>query len=133
MATQPTAFSETPLGLGVRGLCPRCHRGRIFAGYLRLAARCDACGLDLGFADPADGPAFFAMSIVSLPAVGIAAWMEIGLGVPIWLNLLATCLLAMASCCALLRPLKGWLVCSQYINKAEQARLADPGDTDGPA
>lgn len=125
MGTDRPDLSVTPFGLGIRGLCPRCHRGHIFDGYLTLAKECEVCGLDFSFADPADGPAFFAMSIVSFPVVGVAAWLEMGVGMAVWLNVLLTCVLAMAGCMLLLRPLKGWLVCSQYINKAEQARLAE--------
>lgn len=131
MGTDRPDLSVTPFGLGIRGLCPRCHRGHIFDGYLTLAKECDACGLDFSFADPADGPAFFAMSIVSFPVVGIAAWLEMGVGMAVWLNVLLTCALAMAGCMLLLRPLKGWLVCSQYINKAEQARLAEEEEREG--
>jgi len=118
----------TPFALGIRGLCPRCHRGHVFDGFLTLAARCEACGLEFSFADPADGPAFFAMSIVSFPLVGLAAWLEISVGAPLWLNLLITLTLVLGLCCALLRPLKGWLVCSQYINKAEEGRLVTQED-----
>jgi len=115
---------ETAFSMGIRGLCPRCGQGRIFDGFLKLAPRCNACGLDYSFADPADGPAFFAMSIAGIPVVGFAAWLEIAHDVPILLNILLTSVLVVGVCCALLRPLKGWLVCAQYVNKAEEARLA---------
>ncbi|WP_193552245.1 DUF983 domain-containing protein [Oleisolibacter albus] len=115
----------TPMALGIRGRCPRCGQGHLFAGYLRLADRCDQCGLDLSFADPADGPAFFVMSIVSIPLVAFAAWLEIAHQAPLWVHLLTTLPLAVLSVLALLRPLKGWLVCAQYINKAAQGRLQD--------
>jgi uncharacterized protein (DUF983 family) len=100
----------------------------VFSGFLRLAERCDRCGLDFGFADPADGPAFFAMSIVSFPAVGFAAWLELAFSAPVWVHLLTTLPLLLGGCLALLRPLKGWLVCSQYLNKAEEGRLAEPDE-----
>ncbi|WP_207456686.1 DUF983 domain-containing protein [Azospirillum sp. SYSU D00513] len=128
MTTESKPFAETPLGLGMRGRCPRCHKGHIFDGFLKLAAKCEVCGLDFSFADPADGPAFFAMSIVSFPLVGLAAWFELGLNMPLWLNMTISMILLMGSCCGLLRPLKGWLVCAQYINKAEEGRLARPED-----
>ncbi|HYD99282.1 MAG TPA: DUF983 domain-containing protein [Alphaproteobacteria bacterium] len=126
MSAPRKPLAETALGLGARGRCPRCRRGRLFDGFLKLAPACNVCGLDYAFADPADGPAFFAMSIVSFPVVGITAWMAVALEVPLWLNLLITTALALGACCALLRPLKGWLVCAQYLNKAEQGRLAPP-------
>lgn len=127
MTTEPQPSRQSPFALGMRGRCPRCHAGRLFAGFLALAPRCEVCGLDYGFADPADGPAFFAMSIASFPVVGFAAWLELALEVPLLLNILLTSALIVAACCALLRPLKGWLVCSQYINKAQEARAVRPG------
>ncbi len=123
MTTDPQSPAQTSFRLGLRGRCPRCHKGHLFAGFLTLAPCCEVCGLDYSFADPADGPAFFAMSIASFPVVGFAAWLELGLGVPLLVNILLTSALILGLCCALLRPLKGWLVCAQYINKAEEARL----------
>ncbi|EWY39591.1 hypothetical protein N825_05745 [Skermanella stibiiresistens SB22] len=129
-------LGKTSFELGARGLCPRCGKGHIFDGFLTLARRCEVCGLDYSFADPADGPAFFAMSIVSFPLVGFAAWLELAFQAPIWVHLITTLPLLVISCMALLRPLKGWLVCSQYINKASEARLSshrgiDPEDDGG--
>lgn len=126
-----THFASTPLGLGLRGLCPSCHQGSIFDGYLRLATACPQCGLDLTFADPADGPAFFTMSIVSFPLTGFAVWLELAFQAPYWVHALTTLPLAVLSCMALLRPLKGWLVCAQYLNKAEQGRLEEDRAADG--
>lgn len=118
------AHGKSPAELGIRGLCPRCAEGHLFSGFLKLAPRCDQCGLDFGFADPADGPAFFAMSIVAVPALGFALWLQLVHEPPFWVHLLTTAPLTLVACLLLLRPLKGWLVCSQYINKAEQGRLA---------
>ena len=123
MTTDPQPLMKTSFELGTKGRCPRCQKGRIFNGFLKLTSRCEVCGLDYSFADPADGPAFFAMSIASFPIVGFAAWLELALHVPLLINILLTSVLIVGVCCALLRPLKGWLVCSQYINKAEEARL----------
>ena len=50
--------TPTPMVSGLRCCCPRCGEGKLFSGFLKLAPACDVCGLDYGFADPADGPAF---------------------------------------------------------------------------
>ncbi len=119
----------SPMKTGIRGVCPRCGRGRLFSGYLKLAPRCSACGLDFSFADPADGPAFFVMSIVSFPAVAFAGWLEVSFSPPVWVHMLTSLPLLVIGCLALLRPLKGWIVCAQYIHKAAEARLADGNGT----
>lgn len=124
-------FSTTPFGIGIKGKCPRCREGSIFSGYLKLASHCPHCGLDMSFADPADGPAFFTMSIVSFPLTGFAVWQEMVFQAPYWVHLFTTLPVTVLSVLALLRPLKGWLVCAQYMNKAEQGRLDEGGDEGG--
>lgn len=115
--------TDNPMRTGIRGRCPRCQQGRLFAGYLRLAQKCEVCGLDYSFADPADGPAFFAMSIAAVPALAFAIWLQVTFDVPLWAHLVTTLPLTLLTCLALLRPLKGWLVCSQFFHKAEEGRI----------
>lgn len=56
---------------GLMGRCPHCGSGRLFDGYLRVAARCSECGEPLGEYRAADGPAFFTISIVGVLLVPI--------------------------------------------------------------
>jgi len=113
-----------PLLTGIRGRCPRCGEGKLFRGFLKLASGCDVCGLNYGFADPADGPAFFAMTAMSFPVVGLALWFDAAYAPPWWVHLVTTLPLLIVLCALPLRPLKGWLVCSQYFYKAGEGRLA---------
>jgi uncharacterized protein (DUF983 family) len=115
--------TDNPMLTGVRGLCPRCQRGHLFRGYLSLAKSCEVCELDYSFADPADGPAFFSMSAVAIPALGFALWLQTTFQPAVWVHLLTTLPITLAACVLLLRPLKGWLVCSQYFHKAEQGTI----------
>ncbi|MGV6873306.1 DUF983 domain-containing protein [Pseudochelatococcus sp. B33] len=115
---------KSPFVLGVQGRCPRCGEGHLFKGYLSLAERCEVCGLDYSFADPADGPAFFAMWIGSIPALAVGLWLELSFGAPLWVHFFTTFPLILFGCLAVLRPAKGWLVCSQFRHKAEEARFA---------
>lgn len=115
----------TPLQIGLRGVCPRCGVGNLFQGFLTIAPRCSACGLDFSFADAADGPAFFAQWTGSIPAVVFALWFEFSIGPPWWVHLFTTLPLLVVPPLLLLRPIKGWLVASQYIYKAEQGQI-DP-------
>lgn len=117
-----TVYNETtnPALTGIKGLCPRCQTGRLFSGFLKLAPRCEVCGLDYSFADPADGPAFFSMSIVAFPALAFALWLQLTYDPPYWLHLFATLPLTAGAGILLLRPFKGWLVCSQYFHKAAE-------------
>jgi len=44
---------------GIACRCPRCGRGKLYAGFLTLRPRCESCGLDYAFIDIGDGPAIF--------------------------------------------------------------------------
>ena len=49
--------------------------------------------------------------------------MELGWQAPYWVHLPTTVPLLLGGSILLLRPLKGWLVCSQYLFKAGEGRL----------
>lgn len=106
---------------GLRCRCPRCGQGQLFKGFLKLAERCDCCGLDYGFADPADGPAFFVMTGVGLLITGLWAMWAIAFQPPIWAQFLVTMPAMVGGCLAALRPVKAWLVAEQYVHKASEA------------
>lgn len=116
------------LSTGLRCRCPRCGEGPLFKGFLSLRDRCPACDLDYGFADPADGPAFFVMSAVGV--VGMIGFMIFDFTVqpPVWVHLFTTLPVLVALCLGALRPFKAWMVAEQYLHKAEEARFDRPTD-----
>ena len=110
---------------GLRGRCPRCGEGRLFGGFLRLADRCEACDQDLQALNVADGPAFFAMSIVGI-LVGFAAlFVEVAYAPPVWVHLVVWLPLILIVSLALLRPIKGLMVGQQFRHKAAEVRNED--------
>lgn len=90
----------------------------MFAGLFALAKRCRACGLDYSFADAGDGPAVFVILIIGFIVVGLALWMEVSYGPPLWVHFLLWIPLAIALSLTALRLIKGVLVALQYANKA---------------
>jgi uncharacterized protein (DUF983 family) len=114
-----------PIATGTRGLCPRCGKGHIFAGFLKMRSACEVCGLDYAFADPADGPAFFVICFGCLPSVILALWIELHFSPPFWVHLLTSLPFLLVTCLLPLRPLKGWLVASQYVYKAREGRIVN--------
>lgn len=116
------------LKITLRCRCPRCGEGPLLHGYLTIRDRCPACGLDYSFADPADGPAFFAMSLVGV--VGMAGFMifEFSLHPPIWVHMVVTLPILTAMCLGVLRPFKAWLVAEQYVHRASEAEFVSPSD-----
>lgn len=108
---------------GPRGLCPRCGRGHIFQGFLKLRKECEVCGLDYSYADPADGPAFFVQMFTCVPAVIFTLMLEILASPPLWVHFVTSLPLLLATTILPIRPLKGWLVASQFFFKAREGRL----------
>lgn len=119
--------SPSTLSAGLRCRCPRCGEGKVFSGFLTVAKSCDRCGLDFSFADPADGPAFFVMTGVSLVVMGLWAWTAVMFSPPIWLQFALVVPALIGGCLGSLRPVKAWLVAEQYVHKAEEARWSSLG------
>ncbi|HEY7243509.1 MAG TPA: DUF983 domain-containing protein [Xanthobacteraceae bacterium] len=120
-------FSDLPpaslVMTGLRGCCPRCGKGKLFAGFLALRPRCDHCGLDLSFADSADGPAFFVMFISGFIVASSALAVEIAYAPPYWVHAVLWIPLILITTLVPLRPMKGLLIALQYHNKAGEGRF----------
>ncbi len=113
------------LAVAFKSRCPRCGVGKLFAGFLTLAARCTSCGLDFSKVDTGDGPAVFVILIAGFLIVGAALVTEILYAPPYWLHLVLWLPLTLILCLGLLRPIKALLVALQYKHKAAQGRLAE--------
>ena len=124
--TPKLAAKDAVLKHGLKCRCPRCGKGRMFKGFLTLAPHCEVCGLDYSFADPADGPAFFVMMTMAIPATAFGVWIELAYEPSLWVHLLTTLPFLLLSCVPAIRPFKGMLVASQYVHKAEEARFEIP-------
>ncbi len=122
-----------PIRTGVRGRCPRCGQGHLFQGFLKLRRECEVCGLDYSFADPADGPAFFVICFACVPSIVLALWIEVAFAAPYWVHLVTSLPFLLLTCIPPLRPLKGWLVASQYYYKAAERRLVHPPSPASPS
>ncbi|CAN5227477.1 DUF983 domain-containing protein [soil metagenome] len=117
----PTAFhAPSSLRSGLLCRCPRCGEGKLYGGFLKLAKRCDHCNLDYGFADPADGPAFFVMTGVGVLVIAVWAWAVIVHQPPLWVQFATVFPALLVGCLGTLRPVKAWLVAEQYIHKASE-------------
>ena len=101
--------------LGCR--CPRCGKGRLFTGLLKVRQACEVCGLDLSAQDAGDGPAVFAILFLGMLVVGLAALVEIKFSPPIWVHLLLWAPLILIVAIVMLRPLKAGLIALQYRHR----------------
>jgi uncharacterized protein (DUF983 family) len=122
-AQRATLTDTIPRGLACK--CPRCGRGRLYAGFLRLAAKCDACGLDYAFIDSGDGPAVFIIMIAGAIVVASALIVEIKYQPPFWVHAVLWLPLTLAVTLWPLRAAKSLLIALQFHHKAAEGRLVD--------
>ena len=108
--------------MALRGLCPRCGGGRLFAGPVRFADRCATCGLDFGQFNVGDGPAAFLTLIVGALIMILAIATELLFEPPFWVHLLLWIPLTAVAVMGSLRIAKGALLALEYRNKAREGR-----------
>lgn len=111
----------SPLETGLFGRCPRCGKGHIFQGFLKIRDHCEVCGLDYSFADPADGPAVFVQLFASVPGVIFVVLLQILAEPPLWLLIALGLPVVLITTILPLRPIKGWLIAVQYVTGAREA------------
>jgi uncharacterized protein (DUF983 family) len=127
--TENISKPPNPIVAGLAGRCPRCGKGKMFAGFITLKPACEACGLDYGFADAGDGPAVFVIMIAGFIVVGAALMVEIRYEPPLWLHAVLWLPLILLTTLAPLRLLKGVLIALQYHHKAAEGRLQQRGES----
>jgi uncharacterized protein (DUF983 family) len=108
---------------GIACRCPRCGGGKLYAGFLTLAPRCDACGLDYAFIDAGDGPAIFIIMIAGAIVVACALIVEVKYQPPFWLHAALWLPLIAATTLLPLRAMKSLLIALQFHHKAAEGRL----------
>lgn len=111
----------SPFSTGLACRCPRCGKGPLFDGFLTVAERCTACGLDLRKADSGDGPAVFIIFILGFLVVPLALLVESSFTPPMWVHLAIWPVVIVGGALALLRPMKGVMIALQYRHKASDS------------
>ncbi|RJF68524.1 DUF983 domain-containing protein [Rhodopseudomonas palustris] len=108
---------------GVACRCPRCGEGKLYAGFLTLAPRCESCGLDYAFIDVGDGAAVFMILLGGAIVVGCALIVEVKYQPPFWLHAALWIPLVLATTLLPLRSMKALLIALQFHHKAQEGRL----------
>ncbi len=121
--TQPQSGQEPPaLEAALRGTCPRCGRGPLFAGLVRFRADCPGCGLDYAQFNVGDGPAAFLILIVGA-ILTVGALVLDGAAEPPWWVHLIWLPVGLALTAGGLRLAKAWLLGAEYRNRAREGRI----------
>ena len=105
--------------------CPRCGKGKLYAGFLSLRPACDQCGLDYAFIDAGDGPAIFIIMIAGFIVVGSALVVEIKYQPPFWVHAALWLPLILMTTLLPLRSMKSLLIALQYHHKAAEGQLIE--------
>lgn len=121
--SDPDPASAKAVFAGLAGRCPRCSRGKLFDGFLKLAPRCNACGLDYAFIDSGDGPAVFVILFAGFLVVIAALVVEVRYEPPFWLHAVLWGPLILITTLVPLRLIKGLLIALQFHHKAQEGRL----------
>src|SRR5450756_1377710 len=106
--TLPTVTESALRGLACK--CPRCGKGKLYAGFLNLRPRCEVCGLDFAFIDTGDGPAIFIIMLAGAIVVGCALIVEVKYQPPYWLHAVLWLPLILATTLLPLRAMKSLLI-----------------------
>ena len=122
--TDPTPVSSPAIAeVALKGLCPRCGRPLLFAGWVRFADRCSGCGLDFSRFNVGDGPAAFLTLILGALVVAGAITLELTLHPPLWLHMLIWIPVTAAGVIWSLRVAKAALLAAEYRNAAREGRI----------
>lgn len=116
----PAPARIDPIRAGLRCRCPNCGQGPLYAGFLKVVDRCEACGFDYSRLNTGDGAAIFIMQIAGGLVVFSALFVMIAWNPPIWLLLLIALPLVAGLSIGLMRPGKGVMIALQMRNKAGQ-------------
>jgi uncharacterized protein (DUF983 family) len=112
MNTEKPAMPVLLAGMFCR--CPRCGRGALFDGYLKVAPACTVCGLSFAGHDTGDGPAFFIILPLSIVTCVSALLVEVKFEPPMWVHMTVWPAFIALVVGGLLRPIKSIMVALQY-------------------
>jgi len=112
----------SPFTAGLKCRCPRCGEGLLFHGYLKLAKRCESCGLEYDFADAGDGPAVFIILIAGGIVVMLWGIVDALFHPSVAVHLMLWIPTTIILCMVLLRPFKATMIALQFSNQAREGR-----------
>ena len=120
--------SSSPVWSAILGRCPKCGRGRLFHGYLKITETCDNCNLGFSAHDAGDGPVVPVMLIVGPVVTASCFWLEFSIQPSLWLHLVIWPPLILILCLGLLRPFKAIFIGAQFKFHSVNGEFSDGDD-----
>lgn len=102
---------------GLRCRCPRCGEGKLYRRYLKIADRCENCGLDYSRHQADDLPAYVAITIVGHILVGGLLHFQSSRDIAPAVYLMILVPLAVILPLAMLPSIKGAIVAMQWARR----------------
>ena len=106
------------------GRCPRCKSKTLFAGWVRFADKCRACGLDFSSFNVGDGPAAFLILVIGA-LLTVAALVVDGTFSPPWWVHVVWVPVGLAMTIIGLRWAKALLLTQEYRHRAREGRIVE--------
>ena len=103
----PRPEMKTAMLRGLRGACPACGQGRLFAGFLAVSDSCTHCAAPLGRVRADDAPPYFVIFAVGHVVVPGMLWLEKAYTPDLWVHAAIWLPMTLAMTLALIRPVKG--------------------------
>jgi len=122
MTDLPPTVTESALR-GIACRCPRCGKGKLYAGFLTLAPRCQSCGLDYAFIDAGDGPAVFVILLAGAIVVAAALIVEVKYQPPFWVHAALWLPLILVTTLLPLRSMKSLWFALKFHHSAAKGQL----------
>ncbi|GLQ18623.1 DUF983 domain-containing protein [Maritalea porphyrae] len=101
---------------GIVGKCPKCGKGKLFKGYLRVNSGCSSCGEAFHHHRADDAPPYITMAIVGHVVVGGIFHLETSYQIEPMVHLYWSIPTMLVLSLGLLRPIKGMIVAIQWAN-----------------
>ncbi|QGP80042.1 DUF983 domain-containing protein [Sphingobium sp. CAP-1] len=119
--TDPAPPSPRPIGPaighGLRGRCPACGEGRLFARFLKSAPACAPCGQRLDVHQADDFPAYLVILLLGHILVPLMIEVNAALAIPLGWQAALWPTLAVLLASALIQPVKGAVIAFQWSRR----------------
>jgi uncharacterized protein (DUF983 family) len=119
--SQPPRPTDRPFGpafaLAVRGLCPACGQGKMFARYLKPVHACAHCGQQWDVHQADDFPAYIVILLMGHILVPLMIEVNAAFAIPLGWQAAIWPTLAAILCAALIQPVKAAVIAFQWTRR----------------
>ncbi|MCP1471140.1 uncharacterized protein (DUF983 family) [Sphingobium sp. OAS761] len=102
---------------GLRGRCPACGQGRLFARFLKPVSSCRQCGTRIDLHQADDFPAYIVILLLGHILVPLMIEVNAALAIPLGWQAVLWPLLAVILATAMIQPVKGAVIAFQWSRR----------------